>query len=140
MTDENIKSENLCERTRRTSKSLMIWTFGWLISLAVVAFGPKFWWDFNTNITLIMTIVNIGFGAKMIIANKNHLQVMDELQRRIQLEAMALSLGVSMVFGAIYGLMDHIRLISSETEPSNLLFVMGISYGIGIALGHRRYM
>ncbi|GAB2685362.1 hypothetical protein GCM10027170_15390 [Aliiglaciecola aliphaticivorans] len=76
----------------------------------------------------------------MIMANKHHLSRMDEMQRKIQLEAMAMSLGVSMVFGAAYGLIEATRLLSHSPNPSNILFVMGISYGVSVAIGSRRYM
>ena len=44
---------------------------------------------------------------------------MDEMQRKIQFEAMAVSLGVSMVFGAIYGLLEAVKLIEHSPNPSN---------------------
>ena len=116
----NAKPEKLAQRMKRSAKSLMIWTFSWVASLAVVAFGPKFLWDFGTTFTLIAIFVYIACGYKMIIANKNHLNDMDEMQRKIQFEAMAISLGVSMVFGALYGLLDAIRLIEHSPNPSNI--------------------
>jgi hypothetical protein len=64
---------------------------------------------------------------------------LDELQRRIQLNAMGISLGVSMVFGALYGLLEAVKLISFSPNPSNILFVMGITYIISIVIGTRRY-
>ncbi len=136
----NAKPEKLAQRMKRSAKSLMIWTFSWVASLAVVAFGPKFLWDFGTTFTLIAIFVNIACGYKMIIANKNHLNDMDEMQRKIQFEAMAISLGVSMVFGALYGLLDAIRLIEHSPNPSNILFVMGISYGIAVGVAYRRVL
>jgi hypothetical protein len=67
------------------------------------------------------------------------LQDLDELQQRIHLEAMALSLGVSMVAGAMFGLLESIKLVSITPNPSSILFVMGITYMIGMVLGTRKY-
>ncbi|MBU2878800.1 MULTISPECIES: DUF2178 domain-containing protein [Aliiglaciecola] len=133
-------SQNIKQRGKSATKQLFVWTSCWVLSLALVAFGPKFFWDYATTFTLIAIFINLGFGFKMIIANKQHLICMDEMQRKIQLEAMAISLGVSMVFGAMYGLLEAVRLISHSPNPSNILFVMGISYGIAVAIGYRRYM
>ncbi|GAC16756.1 hypothetical protein [Aliiglaciecola lipolytica] len=133
-------SSNLKQRAKSATQKLFIWTFGWVLSLALVAFGPKFLWDFATTFTLVAIVINLFCGFKMIMANKYHLMCMDEMQRKIQLEAMAISLGISMVFGAIYGLLEAVRLISHSPNPSNILFVMGISYGIAVGLGYRRYM
>ncbi|GAA0854354.1 hypothetical protein [Aliiglaciecola litoralis] len=139
MNATNQQPEKLKQRMKRSTKQLMIWTFSWVASLALVAFGPMYLWNFGTTFTMIAIFINIACGYKMIMANKNHLMDMDEMERRIQLEAMAISLGVSMVFGAVYGLLDAVKMISHSPNPSNILFVMGISYGIAIGLGYRRY-
>jgi uncharacterized membrane protein len=135
----NNETEKLDQRMKRSTKHLMIWTFMWVSSLALVAFGPKFIWDFGTTFTLLAIFLNIACGYKMIMANKNHLLDMDEMQRKIQLEAMAISLGVSMVFGAVYGLLENVKMIEHAPNMSNLLFVMAISYGVSIFVGSRRY-
>ena len=134
-----MNQDNLAQRTRQSNKEIFTWTFSWVLSLAVVAFAPKFVWDFAPTYTLIALLVNLVLGYKMIIANKRSLDRMDELQRRIHFNAMAISLGVSMVFGAVYGLLDDVRLISFEPEPSNILFVMGISYIISVFVGLKKY-
>ncbi len=131
--------EKLEKRMKRSARQLFIWTSGWVLSLALLAFGPKFLWDFATNISLAVIALNLFFGYKMILAHKRHLDDMDEMQRAIQFNAMAISLGVSMVFGAIYGLLDAIKLMDHSPNPSNILFVMGISYGISVFFGYRRY-
>ena len=138
MKTETTKPEKLAQRMKRSTKQLRNWTVMWLLSLATVAFGPKFLWDFVITYTLIAVLANLVCGYKMIIANKNHLEDMDEMQRKIQLQAMAVSLGVSMVFGALYGLLEAVRLIEHVPNTSNVLFVMGISYGIAIGIGYRR--
>lgn len=127
------------EKNKRNTKSLAVWTGAWLISLALVAFGPVFLWDYHQVITLCTIATNLVMGYKMIMANKQHLEDLDELQQRIHLVAMALSLGVSMVFGAVFGLLESVRVVEFQPNPSSVLFVMGISYGIGMVLAHRKY-
>lgn len=132
-------TDNLAARTKQSNKELLTWTSSWLVSLAIVAFAPKFVWDFSPVYTLMALILNLFFGYKMIIANKRALDRMDELQRRIHFNAMAVSLGISMVFGAAYGLMEGVKLINFEPNPSGILFVMGISYLISVFVGLRKY-
>ena len=133
------KPEKLDGRMARSSKKVALWTFAWVVSLALLTFGPRFLWDYATIITLAITAINIGCGYKMILANKSHLADMDELKRTIQLNAMAVSLGASMVFGAVYGVMETIKIIDHSPNPSNILFVMAISYAIALFVGRRRY-
>ena len=109
------------------------------MSLALLAFGPKLIWDFNVTISLSVIAVNVFFGYRIIITNKKHLDGLDELQRKLHLNAMAISLGVSMVFGAVYGLLEPARLLESTPSPSNILFVMGISYLISLVINFRKY-
>lgn len=135
----NAENNTLDQRMRKGNRGIFIWTSAWVITLAIVAFGPKFWWDFAPNISLIAIGINLYMGYRMIIAHKRHLDGLDELQRRIHFNAMAISLGVSMVFGAIYGLLEAVRLLSYTPNPSNLLFVMGISYMLSVFIGFRKY-
>lgn len=123
----------------RATKSLFLWTLAWLLSLAVVAFGAKLIWNFDTTMTLIAIAVNLVLGAKMIIANKRHLDQLDELQRKLHMNAMAVSLGISVVFGGVYGLLEPLQLLNETPNPSNLLFVMALSYIASLIINTRKY-
>ncbi|MGQ8364313.1 hypothetical protein [Glaciecola sp. 1036] len=133
------ENANLTQRLNKSSHTIFIWTASWVLSLALLAFGPKFLWDYSVVISLIVILVNLSCGYKMIMANKAHLMAMDELQRRVHMNAMAISLGISMIFGAVYGLLEGIRLIESTPNPANILFVMGISYLVSVFVGFRKY-
>jgi hypothetical protein len=75
----------------------------------------------------------------MIRVFKQYLLGLDELQRKIQLDAMALTLGVGIVVGVSYELLEDIKLIAFEPEISHLILLMCLTYCIGIILGNRRY-
>nr|WP_297348580.1 hypothetical protein [uncultured Glaciecola sp.] len=141
MNDIQTKKTNnsIAKKSKRNTKSLAIWTSAWLVSLAIVAFGPVLLWDYHQAISLCTIGLNVIMGYKMIMANKQHLEDLDELQQRIHLVAMAMSLGVSIVFGAVYGLLESIRLVEFQPDPSGVLFVMGISYAVSMILAHRKY-
>lgn len=132
-------TDNLNQRLKRSNLQLFKWTISWLISLAVVAFGPKFIWDYAPIYTVLIIAINVFFGYKIIISNKKLLETMDELQRRIHLNAMAITLGVAVVFGAVYGLLENIRLVSFTPSPSGILIVMAITYMICTLVGVRKY-
>ena len=132
-------SGNLTARTKKNTIRLLFWTGTWVLSMAVAAFGPKFLWNFNTSLSIVGVLIHLGIGFGMILANKQYLNALDELMRKIQLEAMALSLGVGLVVGLSYELLEDIKLISFEPEISHLIMLMGFTYCIGIILGDRRY-
>lgn len=139
MKDSTLCSE-LNQASQKNVKSLMVWTGAWLASLALFTFGPMFIWDYNKVLTTLALVANIAVGVKMIWVNKVYLEGMDELQQRIMLEAMAISLGSTMIAGAAYGVCHAVQLIEHQPNASTLLFVMGISYGIGTVLSRRKYL
>ena len=133
------QSNSLDHRTRVNNKQLFIWTSMWLLTTALMAFGPKLMWDFDKTFTLIAAILNLLAGVKMLLVNKAFLNGLDELQRKIHFNAMAISLGVTMISGTLYGLLQPSGLIDFSPNPSNLLFVMGISYLVAIAVNNKVY-
>ena len=132
-------SGNLTARTKTHTIRLGFWTGTWVLSTAVAAFGPKILWNFNTSLSIVGVLIHLGSGFGMILANKRYLNAVDELMRKIQLEAMALTLGVGLVVGMSYELLEDIKLISFEPDISHLIMLMACTYIIGIILGNRRY-
>ena len=135
LTENNTWSERMTKNTIR----LGFWTAGWVVSMAVATFGPRFIWDSNTLLTILGILLNMGIGFGMIMANKTQLLGQDELQQKIQLEAMALSLGVGLVVGLSYSLLDITNLISFDAEISHMVILLGLTYLAGVVAGHRRY-
>ena len=131
--------ENWCDNTRKTTINLGYWTGAWVLTMALVSFGPKFIWNENTTITIIAILINLAIGIGVIFANKRHLNSLDELQRKIQLEAMSLALGVAVIFGLSYSMLDITNLISYDAEISHLVILIGLTYLGGTIIGNMRY-
>ncbi|MCO7224887.1 hypothetical protein [Pleionea sp. CnH1-48] len=136
------KSIECNEWTRKNAqnvKRLALWTGIWLVTMAIAAFGPKFLWPGNEMISTIFIAINWLIGVGMIWANGQHLRGLDELQQKIQLEAMALSLGGGLICGLSYSLMDTTNVIQSDAEISYLVMLMSAIYMVGLLRGNRRY-
>ena len=101
--------------------------------------APKALWNFNTLPTILGVLIHIGIGFGMIRVFKQYLLGLDELQRKIQLDAMALSLGIGLVLGSSYELLEDIKLIPFEPEIPHLIILMSLTYVVGTVLGHRKY-
>lgn len=125
--------------TARNSVILGWWTAAWVLTMAIATFGPVFAWPGNDALTLAAILFNLAVGAGMIWANKRHLDGLDEMQRKIQLEAMALSLGVCLVVGLAWSNADVANLIPFDAEIAHIVILMGLTYALGIFLGFRRY-
>lgn len=123
----------------RATKILAVWTFLWVGSMALGTFGPKFIWNENTTLTIVGVIINAIFGAGMIFANIRHLNSLDELQRKIQVEAMGVALGVGVVGGLTYSMLDTTNLMEGDAEISIVVILISITYAITLAIGQIRY-
>jgi hypothetical protein len=139
MNDVKTGSASWAARNKKNTVRLAYWTAAWTGSMALATFGPIFLWGFNSTLTFVAFILNLGLGFGMIHANKIHLKGLDEMHQKIQLEGMALSLGVGLVCGLSYSLLDTTNLISFDAEISHLVILMGLTYLTGIFLGQRRY-
>lgn len=96
-------------------------------------------WQSNQSLTALALLINLGMGVGMITALRRHLNGLDELQRKIQLEAMALCLGVGLVGGMAYSTLDVTNLIPFDAQISHLVILMSLTYLAGVLLGNRKY-
>lgn len=127
------------EERKKRLRQLAGWTWSWVATLAFATFGPMYIWDDHTVLTTLAISVNFANGILMIIANRNLFNTMDELERKIQLEAMALTLGLAVVAGLTYSLLDQKDLIPFDAEISTLVIFIGLTYSVCLALNTRRY-
>ena len=127
------------KRNCKNTRNLRNWTAAWVVSMAIAAFAPKYIWDFQTLLTLAAVVVSLAIGFGMLLANRAYLRDLDEMQQRIMFEAMGLSLGVGLVVGLSYELLEDIKLISFQPEIGHLIIVMCLAYLGGIISGHRKY-
>lgn len=120
-------------------RNLRYWTLAWVLTSALAAFGPRFIWDYHTALTILGVVINVVIGFRMIVANRDYLRSLDEMHRKIFLDAGALSLGVGLVIGLSYELLEDIKLISFEPEISHLVILMCLTFLVGMIRGHRTY-
>lgn len=133
------KSLTLNERAKKNTINLAIWTFGWTLSIALVTFGPKSLWNFNQTFTVIALGLNVVLGIAMILANIRYLKGLDELYQKLQLEAMALTLGVTLVIGMAYEIMAQAHILVSKASISHLEMIMALVYIAATVIGNYRY-
>ena len=134
-----MKNLNYNTSLRHNTRQLAIWTFAWVASMALATFGPEFIWQENMPFTILAIVLNALFGIGMILANIRHTKSLDEMQRRIQLEAMSIALGVGVVGGLSYSLLDTTNVISGDAEIAFLVILIGLTYLGATVIGQMRY-
>ena len=126
------------KKQKKPTKILLIWVLAWVVSTAILSAGVNNLWD-NVLITKIGLFINLALGVGMIIANKNLFNYYDELQKKIHFEAMALTLGLTVVVGLVYEISFDFGVISSEPEFEYLVFFICFSYMSSIVINSLRY-
>ena len=132
--------DNWSSRNRRNTRLLAYWTVAWTASTALATFGPLLLWgETQRTITVLAIMLNICLGVAMLLANKRYLQGLDELQQKIQMQASTLTLGVMLVAGIAYSIMDLASLLPLDEEISFLILLGGATYLVSIVLFTRFY-
>lgn len=139
MNEHDTGSNDWVANNKKNTLRLGYWTAAWVLTMAVANFGYHLVWSSSKWLTLIAILVNLGVGAGMIIANSRHLKGLDEMHQKIQLEAMALALGVGLIVGLAYSNLDVTDLIPFDAEISHLVILVALTYMAGIGMGFRRY-
>ena len=114
------------------------WTIDWVASLAFLSLGENSLWD-SLLITKIGLIIYLAIGVGMIIANKNLFKTYDELQKKIQFEAMAITLGLAVVVGLTYEISFDFGVIDKEPEFEYLVIFISFSYIASNIINARKY-
>ena len=126
------------KKQKKPTKILISWVLAWIVSTAVLSAGVNNLWD-SLLLTKIGLLINLALGVGMIIANKNLFNYYDELQKKIHFEAMALTLGLTVVVGLVYEISFDFGVISSEPEFEYLVIFICFSYMSSIVINSLRY-
>lgn len=134
-----MKEQKWDTEVKLNTRNLQFWTILWVVSMAIATFGPIFFWAGNTTLNILGIGINLGLGIGMILANRKFINSLDELQKKIQLDAMGIALGVGVVGGLSYSLLDQTNVIARDAEIGFIVMLMSLTYAIGTLIGQKRY-
>ncbi len=123
----------------KTSLDLAAWTLAWVATLALARFGPEHLWNSQTAASWTAIAVNLVVGVGWMMAHARYLHRVDELQRKIMMDAMVVTLGVGWVGGFAYVAATNAGLVDVDAEIGLFSALLGVVYMIAIAVGHLRF-
>jgi hypothetical protein len=126
-------------RNRTNVIQLLYWNGAWAAATALMAFGPKFLWNKVMVFTLLAVALDVAVGVGMILANKKYIAELDELQRKVQLNSMGITLGVALIAGVPLSVMDAYHVIPFHADIAYLLILMSLTFAVSNLYGTRRY-
>ncbi|MGW1540157.1 hypothetical protein ACWCPM_07825 [Streptomyces sp. NPDC002309] len=124
----------------KASARLVLWTIAWAATLALAKFGPRLLWEPPQQVANWAAVaVNLAVGVGWIVAFTRFLRALDELQRKIMQDAMAVTLGVGWVVGFSYVVADAADLVAHDVDIAVLPALMGVVFMIAFVVGKIRY-
>ena len=133
-----LNSDQYDGRSIRDNLALVGWIFAWMATYTLADKAALHGWWSNHWITFAAFALNLLMGIGLIVIFMRMLRRMDDLQRKIQLDAMAMALGISMVGCISYSLLVTWGYIVDE-EVSDIFMLMCVSYSASILIGAVRY-
>ena len=138
MAKSSTRSSDYDSRSIRDNLVLVLWIFAWMAALTVADKAALYDWWSAEWITMLAIAVHVMLGIGMMFKFMSMLRGMDDLQRKIQLEALSAALGISLVGCAAYSLLVTWGYITDE-EVSDIFILMCVSYSASVLFGAWRY-
>jgi len=126
------------ERDRRNQRHIIYWSLAWVVPFLGVNLAITNDWIESDSLAFAATAVVTGLGVGVLLAYRRFLTNADELMKKVQLDALALTVGVGVVSGFSYTLLERAGIVA-EAEAMTLVMVMAVTYITGIVVGLRRF-
>jgi len=118
---------------------LAYWNGAWVGTCALMAFGPKFLWNRALLFTLLAVGLNVCVGVGLLLANKKYVEELDELQRKVYLNALAIAVGVGLIAGVPFSVMGANHVIPFKADIAHLVMIMALTFVGSMLYGTWRY-
>jgi len=129
-------------RMRTSTKRLYRWHGRWAAATLLMCFGPGFLWHRALVFTLLAAGLDVAVGVGMILATKKYIMEMDELQRKIFLNALGIAVGIGLIVGVPWTVMDVYHVIHLHALHYNfglLVILQGLTFLVSLLYGTWRY-
>jgi peptidoglycan biosynthesis protein MviN/MurJ (putative lipid II flippase) len=128
-------------RVLKNSHKLGRATLAWVLTNMLMNFGPPFLWNKALVFTLLAVGLNLCVGVLLILVHKKFLAGLDELQRKVYLDALAITVGVVLIVIVPYAVLDTYNVVHLKTgfEVLALTVLMSVTYVASFSYGMRRY-
>lgn len=126
------------KRNNKNNISYIFWTLAWVGTMIVADKAVLYGWYSSDWVSILAIAFNALLGLGVILAFMRMLRGMDDLQRNIQLNALAFAVGAGFVGGFTLLLLATTRLIS-EAEISDILVLMSVAYMGMVVYGQVKY-
>ena len=113
-------------------------TFIWIAMMIFIDKGILYgWFASDLQINLLIAFDTL-LGIVVIFMFIKLLKAMDELQRKIQFDALAFSMGATIVSSITYSLLTTAQIVK-DSETSDIILIMTVCYMASVIYGQVKY-
>ena len=126
---------------KRQAKILILFlasNFIWIAMFVFIDKGILYGWFASEMLINLLIAIDTMLGIAVIFIFIKKLKAMDELQRKIQFDALAFSMGTTFVASITYSLLTTAQIVK-DSETSDLILIMTVCYMASVIYGHVRY-
>jgi hypothetical protein len=126
------------KQRNKKSKIYLGSTFIWIAMMVFIDKGILYGWLVSDMLIHLLIAFDTILGIVTMFMFISYLKAMDELQRKINFDALAFSMGVTLVASITYALLTTAQIVK-DSETSDLMLIMVVSYMAAVIYGHVRY-
>ena len=133
-----ICSRGLPSRDIQNANRVNLLALLWALSLGSTSFLAHLGYLATTWVVVSCFILHGTIGIWMLLVFKRFLRQLDEMERKIQLDALALAVGVSIIGFSLYSILDMANLLP-DLKAAYLVVLLALTYMLGIIFGRLNY-
>ena len=126
-------------KDRANQFRVTVWSLLWVVSWLGTTLAIVNDWLPSGPPVVLLTAVSALIGVGMISAYRRFLRQADELRRKIELDALALAVGVGLVGGVAYELLSRAEMVAGGRRFMVAMMLICLTYVMGVVFGIRRY-
>ncbi|NQZ88977.1 MAG: hypothetical protein HRT54_15485 [Colwellia sp.] len=126
------------QKQMKKSVTFVASTFIWIALMTFIDKGILYGW-FTSDLQINLLIAfDTMLGIVVIFMFIKLLKAMDELQRKIQFDALAFSMGATIVSSITYSLLTTAQIVK-DSETSDIILIMTVCYMASVIYGQVKY-
>jgi peptidoglycan/LPS O-acetylase OafA/YrhL len=124
-------------RNRGNRRNMQLWSLAWAMAYIGSAYLIRFA-AIGAQTVVALAVVTGAMGLGALLAYRRFLRDADELQRKIELDALALGVGAGVVGGTAIHVLEQGTLLGEYALTAVLMLIFA-TYIAAVLAGHRRF-
>mgnify|MGYP006966886495 CR=1 FL=1 len=129
--------KGLPKKDLKNASIFNFWALSWAVSLGASLLASTYGLLTPNWVFFAVLIAHMTIGIFMILAFKRFLSALDEMERKVQFDAMAFSVGVTMLIYSSLSVLKFSGRIEDVTSEV-LIFSLSLGYAAGLIIGRAR--